>query len=80
MSDKSGEWAKSGTIRIDFSIDSKGRVKNLRVLDHTGGHVSEDIARDAIEHASLPPIPKPLIRQLHTPDLECDVKFVVTED
>jgi len=74
------EWAKLGTIRVDFLIDRNGRVKNLKILDHTGGHVSEEVARDAIEHVSLPPIPKRLRSQLHTPDLECDVKFTIFDN
>jgi hypothetical protein len=74
------EWAKLGTIRIDFFIDPNGHVKKLKVLDHAGGHVSEEIAREAIEDVRLPPIPKPLRRQLRTPDLECDIKFTMFDN
>ena len=66
-----------GTVSIRFTVDSDGKVKNLKVLSNTSNESFASVSTSAIIEAEIPPIPPDVASLLENNRIEIDYSFTI---
>ena len=61
-----------GTLRLAFSVDRSGRVKNLKVSENSSNEAFASVCVQSVLEAHLPPIPADVARSLPPEGLEIE--------
>ena len=61
-----------GTLRLAFSVDRSGRVKNLKVTENSSNEAFASVCVQSVLEAHLPPIPADVARSLPPEGLEIE--------
>src|SRR5450631_2320655 len=66
-----------GTVRLIFSVDRSGQIKNLKVVENTGNEAFANVCIQSVQEAKLPPIPDDLGASLPPEGLEVELPFTI---
>jgi TonB family protein len=61
-----------GNVRLSFTIDRNGQVKNLKILESTANAAFENVCLQSVMEAQFPPIPEEIVPSLPPQGFEVD--------
>jgi len=66
-----------GTLRLVFSVDRSGRVKNLKIVENTSNESFANVCLQSVLEMQLPPIPEDLANSLPSEGLDAEMSFTM---
>jgi hypothetical protein len=66
-----------GTTRVVFTVDRRGQVKNLKVVENTANEALANVCIQSIQEAQLPPMSDDLAATLPAEGLDMDIPFTI---
>jgi hypothetical protein len=76
--DKKRDLINIGTLQLQFYVDRRGRVKNLKITENTSNESFANVCLQSVLEAQLPPIPDDLANTLPAEGLEVEgMNFII---
>lgn len=75
--EKQRDLVSIGTVRVRFSVDRTGRVKNLKVVENTSNESFANVCLQSVLEVQLPPIPEDVAGAIPGEGLETDMNFTI---
>ncbi len=72
-------FLQRGTLRVRFSVDANGSMKDLRVVGNSANPIAGTITLNAISGVKLPPIPDAVLATLPSGKMEIEFFFSIGE-
>jgi TonB family protein len=69
-----------GTVRLAFSVDRSGRVRNLKVIQSSSNETFANICIQSVQEVQMPPIPEDVASTLPSEGLETELSFTVYQN
>jgi len=66
-----------GTTRLTFTIDRRGKVSNLRVIENSANEAFANICLQSVQELKLPPIPDDVASTLPSEGLQQELTFIL---
>jgi outer membrane biosynthesis protein TonB len=70
--EQKGDLVAIGTLRLRFTIDRSGHVKNMKIIDNSSNESFANVCLQSVLEAKFPPIPEEIIESLPPQGLEVD--------
>lgn len=64
-----------GEVKLQFTLDARGAVSDIRILSNTAGPINAAFAERAVREAKLPPIPPDRLSQLPGGRMQIEYTF-----
>ena len=74
---KQGDLVTIGTLRLVFSVDRSGRVKNLKIVENTSNESFANVCLQSVLEMQLPPIPEDVASSLPPEGLDEEMSFTM---
>jgi outer membrane biosynthesis protein TonB len=71
------ELINIGTLRVVFSVDRSGRVKNLKIIENTSNESFANVCLQSVMEVQLPPIPEDVANTLPAEGLDEEMSFTM---
>ena len=70
------EFLAVGEVRIQFSLDAKGQVSEIKILSNSAGPTNAECAIRAVKAAKIPPIPPERLAQVPSGRMKIVYTFI----
>ncbi len=74
---KNGDFVTWGILKLEFTLDKKGQVKNLHITKNEANAILAEFSLKAIREAKLPPMPDEVARSIGSEGLVIQYDIII---